>query len=141
MHVWVHVCMYMRVCMRPCVHLDMHAHLRVCMTVCVHAYLEGREVEQCEAVEEANALQSHLDDPGGVRLLGALAGAVRRVGVQQDAVERVDHAHQLCGLQQRRQPRGVLPLVVEYTAGAGEGIRCDTGGGTGEGIRCDTVGH
>lgn len=32
-------------------------------------YLEGRQVEKGKNVEEANAMQSHLDDPGAVGLL------------------------------------------------------------------------
>ena len=102
-------------CKRVCV-------LGVC--VCVHEYLEGGQVQQGEAVEEADALQGHLDDPGGVGLLGAvggLAGGVGQVAVQQDAVEAVHHADELRVLQQGCQPRPVLALVVEDAGGAGRG--------------------
>lgn len=82
-------------------------------------YLEGGEVEQGETVEETDALQSHLDDPGAVGLL-VLGGGLWHQAVQQDAVERVHHAHQLGGLQQSRQAGRVLPFVVKYAGSAGE---------------------
>lgn len=85
-------------------------------------YLEGGEVKQGEAVEETDALQSHLDDPGAVGLL-ALGGGLWHQAVQQDAVEGVDHAHQLAGLQQSRQARRVLPFVVKDAGSAGEETR------------------
>lgn len=83
--------------------------------------MEGGEVKQGEAVEEADALQGHLDDPGGVRLLGALrtlrvlGRRLWRGAVQQDTVEGVNHSHQVCGPQLGRQPSRVLALIVEYT--------------------------
>lgn len=82
-------------------------------------YLEGGEVEQGETVEETDALQSHLDDPGAVWLL-ALGGGLRHEAVQQDAVQRVHHSHQLGGLQQSRQSGRVLAFIVKYTGSAGE---------------------
>lgn len=82
-------------------------------------YLEGGEVKQGETVEETDALQSHLDDPGAVGLL-ALGGGLRHEAVQQDAVQRVHHSHQLGGLQQSRQSGRVLAFIVKYTGSAGE---------------------
>lgn len=82
-------------------------------------YLEGGEVKQGETVEETDALQSHLDDPGAVGLL-ALGGGLWHQAVQQDAVEGVHHSHQLGGLQQSRQSGRVLPFIVKYAGSAGE---------------------
>lgn len=64
-------------------------------------YLEGGEVKQGKTVEETDALQSHLDDPGGVRLL-TLGSRLRHKAVQQDTIQGVHHSHQVCGLQQGR---------------------------------------
>lgn len=82
-------------------------------------YLEGGEVKQGKTVEETDALQSHLDDPGAVRLL-TLGSRLRHKAVQQDTIQGVHHSHQVSGLQQGRQSSRVLPFIVKYTGSTGE---------------------
>lgn len=85
----------------------------------VGGYLEGAQVKQGKTVEEADALQSHLDDPGAVGLL-TLGRRLWRETVQQDAIQSVHHSHQVCGLQQGRQSSRVLAFIVKYTGSTGE---------------------
>lgn len=82
-------------------------------------YLEGGEVKQGKTVEETDALQSHLDDPRAVRLL-TLGSRLRHKAVQQDTIQGVHHSHQVCGLQQGRQPSRVLAFIVKYTGRTGQ---------------------
>lgn len=84
-----------------------------------HEYLEGGQVEQGKTVEEADPLQSHLDDPGAVGLLTP-GGRLWRKTVKQDAIQSVHHSHQICGLQQGRQSSRVLAFIVKYTGSTGE---------------------
>lgn len=64
-------------------------------------YLEGSEVEQGKAVEEAQALKCHLDHSRAVGLLEcrhvARLGLRHRV-VEQDTIQHVQHANKVSAL-------------------------------------------
>lgn len=79
-------------------------------------YLEGGQVENSEAVEEAQAVHGHLHGAGSVAVLGAGGAGLGAGAVEQDAVQHVQHPHQVRGLQSRAQPRGLLPPAVEHAA-------------------------
>lgn len=76
-------------------------------------YLESRKIKNSKAVEEAQALKSHLDCVVGVALFGA---RICNRTVEQYTVQHVQHANQVCGPESCRQPRGILTGVIKYAA-------------------------
>lgn len=80
-------------------------------------YLKGGQVERGEAVEEAQTLNGHLDRALRVALPGAGSAGLRDAAVEEDAVQHVQDAREVCGLKGRRQACGILAITVKYAAG------------------------
>ena len=77
-------------------------------------YLESRQIKSCEAVEETQTLDGHLDCALSVALLGTGSAGVRDRAVEEDAVQHVQNSSQVCGLKSSCQPCGILAIIVKY---------------------------
>lgn len=77
-------------------------------------YLESRQIKSCEAVEETQTLDGHLDCVLSVTLLGTGSAGVRDCAMEEDAVEHVQNSSQVCGLKSSCQPCGILAIIIKY---------------------------
>lgn len=77
-------------------------------------YLESRQIKNCEAVEETQTLDGHLDCALSIALLGTRSAGVWDRAVEEGAVEHVQNSSQVCGLKSSCQPCGILAIIVKY---------------------------
>lgn len=80
-------------------------------------YLESGEIQQSKTIEEAQTLESDLQGVCREAFLGVGRARLHQGAVEENAVEHVQNAHQIRGLESRRQPGGILVGLSEDASG------------------------